>query len=293
MDWDNARIFLAVARGGQFLAAGRALKLDHATIARRVGSLEEAVGQPLFERRTNGVRLNAAGERFLATAERIESEMMQAAAELSASGIEMAGTVRIAAPEGFATWFLAPRLGALMESHPDLSIQLVPLSRAFSLSKREADLAVTIERPPEGRLTVRKLTDYRLRFYAERDYLVRRGLPQSIEALKAHRLITYVQDLQYADALTYFPEGYGASYRRFECASVIAQMEAVRAGHGIGILHDYASRHDAALQPLLPEISFTRSYWLVAHIDTRGLARIAAVHDFIAAAVSDATAQFM
>jgi DNA-binding transcriptional LysR family regulator len=293
MDWDNARIFLAVARNGQFLAAGRALKLDHATIARRVTTLEEAVGQPLFERRTNGVRLNAAGERFLAAAERIESEMMQAASELSASGIDMAGTVRIAAPEGFATWFLAPRLGMLMERHPSLSIQLVPLSRALSLSKREADLAITIERPEEGRLTVRKLTDYRLRFYAARRYLAGNQAPQTTAELKHHRLVTYVQDLQYADALTYFPEGFGPGFKRFECASVIAQMQAVRAGHGIGILHDYVSQHEPDLVPLLPGTSFMRSYWLIAHLDTRGLARIATVHDFIVSAVADAAQEFI
>jgi DNA-binding transcriptional LysR family regulator len=292
MDWDNARIFLAVARCGQFLAAARTLKIDHATVARRIGALEAAIGQPLLERRTNGVLLNAAGERFQAAAERVESEMLSALSDLSDAEVDMLGTVRIAAPDGFGNWFLAERLGALMKRWPGLSIQLAPLPRAFSLTKREADLAITIERPREARLSVRKLTDYRLRFYASRDYLARHGEPRSLDEIKSHVLVSYVQDLQYAEALTYFAEGYGPDFRRFECASVIGQLEAVKAGHGVGVLHDFAVRTSPDLVPILPERQFLRSYWLIAHLDTRRLARIAAVHDFIVEAVKERQADF-
>jgi DNA-binding transcriptional LysR family regulator len=292
MDWDHARIFLAVARSGQFLAAARALKLDHATVARRITALEQLIGQPLLERRTNGVGLNAAGERFLISAERIESEMLIAVSDLSEAEIDMAGTVRVAAPDGFGNWFLAGRLGQLMQRWPKLSIQLAPLPRAFSLTKREADLAITIERPRESRLSVRKLTDYRLRFYASRAYLAQHGTPTELEQLKKHILVTYVQDLQYAEALTYFADAYGPDYRRFECASVIGQLEAVRAGHGIGILHDFAVAASLDLVPILPQHSYLRSYWLIAHLDTRRLARIAAVYDFIVSAVERHDATF-
>jgi DNA-binding transcriptional LysR family regulator len=292
IDWDHARIFLAVVRSGQFLAAARALRLDHATVARRIGALEDAIGQPLLVRRTNGVALNAAGERFLQTAERIESDMLGALSDLSEAGIDLSGVVRVAAPDGFGNWFLADRLGALMARHLRLSIQLAPLPRAFSLSKREADLAVMIEPPREARLSVRKLTDYRLRFYASRRYISEHGAPQTLDALKRHVLVTYVQDLQYADALTYFADGYGPDYRRFECASVIGQMEAVKAGRGIGILHDYAARKESDLTPILPAESFTRTYWLVAHLDSRHLARIAAVHDEIVNAIATVAGDF-
>jgi DNA-binding transcriptional LysR family regulator len=292
LDWDHARIFLAVARSGQFLAAARALRLDHATVARRITALEEAIGQPLLERRTNGVSLNAAGERFLASAERIESDMLNVVSDLSEAEIDMLGTVRVAAPDGFGNWFLAEKLGRLMQRWPNLSIQLAPLPRAFSLTKREADLAITIERPRETRLSVRKLTDYRLRFYASRTYLADHGEPAVLDDLKRHILVTYVQDLQYAEALTYFADGYGPEYRRFECASVIGQLEAVKAGHGIGILHDFAVRGAADLVPILAEHNYLRSYWLIAHLDTRRLARIAAVYDFIVAMIAEHQADF-
>ena len=110
MDWDNARIFLSVARGGQFRAAAKRLRLDHATVSRRIGALESELGARLFDRRTNGCVLTPSGERFLSAAERMEADMLRAQAELSANDVEIAGTVRIGAPDGFGTFFLTPRL---------------------------------------------------------------------------------------------------------------------------------------------------------------------------------------
>ncbi|HRJ69554.1 MAG TPA: LysR family transcriptional regulator [Beijerinckiaceae bacterium] len=293
MDWDHARIFLATARAGQFLAAARALRLDHATISRRITQLEETLGARLFERRTNGCVLTPAGERFLAAAERIESDMLRVQAELSDTDVEAAGTVRIGAPDGFGTLFLSGRLGRLMARHPRLTIQLVPLPRAFSLSKREADIAVVIDRPDEGRLHVRKLTDYTLGFYGAPDYLARHGAPANLDDLPRHRLVTYVQDLQFAGALNYFPEGFGPRYRRFECASVLGQFEAVRSGAGIGILHDYGARGDGGLRRVLSDQTFERTYYLVTHADTRALTRVRAVADFILAEAAAARDDFL
>ncbi|MCB1524314.1 MAG: LysR family transcriptional regulator, partial [Rhodoblastus sp.] len=162
LDWDNARIFLAVARTGQMLGAARKLGLDHATVSRRIATLETALGVKLIERRTNGCALTATGETFLASAEKIETEMLRAQAALSGADVAVSGNVRVGAPDGFGTFVLARHLSALMDEHPGLNVQLVPLPRAFSLAKREADIAVTIDRPVEGRLTVKKLTDYSL-----------------------------------------------------------------------------------------------------------------------------------
>ena len=139
LDWDNARIFLAVARTGQMLGAARKLGLDHATVSRRIATLETALGVKLIERRTNGCALTATGETFLASAEKIETEMLRAQAALSGADVAISGNVRVGAPDGFGTFVLARHLSALMDEHPGLNVQLVPLPRAFSLAKREAD----------------------------------------------------------------------------------------------------------------------------------------------------------
>jgi DNA-binding transcriptional LysR family regulator len=281
MDWDNIRVFLSVARAGQFLAAARQLRVDHGTVSRRIGALETSLGVRLFDRQTTGCVLTAAGERLLESAEEVEAQLLRAQGDLSQSDVELSGTVRIAAPDGFTTLFLCSRLGKLKAKYPSLTIQLVPKSRTFSLSKREADLAITIERPEEGRLAVRKLVDYSLHFYAAKDYLAAQGTPQSAADLMRHNLVTYVQDLVFADQLNFMPELYGPEYSRLECASAVGQLEAVRTGVGIGILHDYAASHDARLQMVLPDIAFERSYWIITHVDLRRLSRVRAISDFI------------
>ena len=292
MDWDNARIFLSVARVGQFLAAAKQLRLDHATVSRRIGALESELGARLFDRRTNGCVLTPSGERFLSAAERMEADMLRAQAELSANDVEIAGTVRIGAPDGFGTFFLTPRLGKLMKRYPSLNIQLVPLPRTFSLSKREADLAIVIDRPVEGRLVARKLVDYTLRLYAAKTYIEEHGAPQTQDELIQHPHITYVQDLIYSDQLNFMPQVFSPGFRRFECASALAQAQAVKSGAGLGVLHDYASRADPDLAVVLPDVVFRRAYWMATHADTRELMRVRCVADFISEEIEEARRLF-
>lgn len=292
MDWDNARIFLGVARAGQFLAAARRLKLDHATVSRRIGALEASLGARLFDRRTNGCFLTPAGERFLAAAERIEADMLRMQAELTATRVEAAGVVRVGAPDGFGTHFLSPRIGPLVESHPALTVQLAPLPRTFSLSKREADIAIVVEPPEAGRLRVRKLTDYTLRLYAAKSYIDRFGAPQTLDDLARCQLVTYVQDLIYSNSLNFLPELFDAGRRRFECAGVLGQFEAVRAGVGIGVLHHYSALLDPDLVVVLPEISFKRSYYMITHADTHDLMRVRTVSDYLVGLVERSKALF-
>jgi DNA-binding transcriptional LysR family regulator len=281
MDWDNLRFFLSVARAHQFSAAAAQMGVDAATVARRISALEKFLKTRLFERLPSGCIPTPAGERLLQISEEIESRILQAQGDLSNGDVEMGGSVRIAAPDGFGTLFLCPRLQAFRARHRALTIQLVPMTRTFSLSKREADLAVTIERPEEGRLVARKLVDYSLHFYASRKYLRERGEPTTAEQLQQHSLVTYVPDLMFADQLLFMPELYGPSYSRLECATAVAQLEAVRSGAGIGVLHDYAAQADKRLQLVLPDIRFDRTYWMVTHQDLRGLARIRAAMDHI------------
>ncbi|SFI54630.1 LysR family transcriptional regulator [Aerobium aerolatum] len=292
MNWDDVRIFLAVARAGQILGAARRLELNHATVSRRIAALERALGAKLFRRLTTGSELTTEGERFLSVAERIEADMIAARAEIVGEGDEISGVVRIGAPDGFGVSFLASRLGVLTEQYPDLAIQLVPVPRSFSLSRREADIAITVERPTEGRLIAGKLVDYSLSLYASRDYLKRNGVPQSIADLKRHRLIGYVADLLISLSLDYGPEIMPDWQANFAVSSALGQVEAVRSGAGIGILHSYIARvhDDLVLLPVAPPIR--RAYWLVYHETVRPLRRVQVVSSFIAATVEAERAVF-
>lgn len=286
MNWDDVRIFLAVARTGQILAASKRLGLNHATLSRRLTSLEEALKTRLFIRRTNGCELTAEGEIFLSSAERMETEMLAAQANLGRTDTAIAGTVRVGAPDGFGVSFLAPRMGRLIERHPELKIQLVPVPRSFSLSQREADIAITLERPEQGRLISAKLTDYTLGLYASKSYAAQNGLPADAEALKQHRRIGYVEDLLFSQSLNFTGEVMRNWDAAFEISSATGQTEAVLSGAGIGILHDYIARQHAELIRILPGTSIRRAYWTTFHESARELVRVRTVSDFLQELVS-------
>ncbi|MBO3758931.1 LysR family transcriptional regulator [Ciceribacter sp. L1K22] len=292
MNWDDVRIFLAVARSGQFLAAARRLGVNHATLSRRVTALEETLETKLLTRRTNGCELTPEGEIFLHAAERMESEMLAAQSNIGRIDRAVAGTVRIGAPDGFGVAFLAPRLGRLTERYPDLKIQLVPVPRAFSLSQREADIAITIERPEQGRLVSSRLTDYTLALYASRAYLEKAGTPATIEDIAGHRRIGYVEDLIFSPSLNFTGEVMRNWDAAFEISSATGQTEAVRSGAGIGILHSYIARQYPELVRVLPEIAIQRSYWTTFHESARELARVRAVVAFLQEEVAESRAIF-
>jgi DNA-binding transcriptional LysR family regulator len=283
MDWDDIRHFLAVAREGQILGAARRLGVSQAKLSRRIAALEAALGQRLFDRTTRGSVLTEQGRALFATAERVESDLLTMASELAGpEGI--AGTVRIGTPDGFGAAFLAPRLGALRALHPGLRVQLVPVSRSFSLSEREADLAIMVGRPDKGRLRVRRLTAYTLGVYAARDYLARHGKPADTAALRAHDLVGYVDDLMHTPELAYTAEVLRDWRASVEIATAVGQVAAVRGGAGIGVLHDFMAAADPDLELLFPEIRIERSYWTVWHENLRAARPVRAVVDFLDAA---------
>jgi DNA-binding transcriptional LysR family regulator len=198
------------------------------------------------------------------------------------------GRVRVGAPDGLGNYFLADRLGALATKHPGLIIQLVPMPRTFSLSRREADIAITLDRPKQGRLILSKLTDYTLSVYAAKSYLLREGSVGSQADLAGRLFITHVEDFAYSRALDYASVLSRLMSRRYECGSVVAQVEAVRSGHGVGILHDYVALRFPELKRLLPDVRFVRSYWLTSHPDTHETQRVREVHRFISASIKNA-----
>ncbi|MBS9722261.1 LysR family transcriptional regulator [Tianweitania sp. BSSL-BM11] len=285
MNWDDIRIFLAVARSGQILGAAKRLGINHATVSRRVAALEDDAKTKLFRRVTTGTLLTPAGERFLFVAERMEADLIAARAELSGEEEAVSGPVRIGTPDGFGVAFLASHLGELIERHPELEIQLVPVPRSFSLSRREADIAITVDRPVEGRLVAGKLVDYSLQLYAGEGYARDRGLPQTIPDLLRHSLVGYVGDLTVSPSLDYAPDVTPDWQARFSISSALGQVEAVRANAGIGILHTFIARRYADLVPVPAAPPIRRAYWLVYHDSVRAVRRVQVVAAFIQEAV--------
>ncbi|RZM09977.1 MAG: LysR family transcriptional regulator [Sphingomonas sp.] len=277
-DWDDLRVFLAVARARRLAPAARTLGLDATTVGRRLARLEAAVGATLFEASGAERRPTARGEALLHHAEAIESAALAAAGEISGASAGLSGQVRVSLTEGFATWLVAPAAAGFAAAHPDIQLDLVTASGFLNPSKREADMAVMLARPRAGRLVAAKLGDYRLRLYAAPAYLAHHPAPETREALARHRLVGYVPEFVPAPELDYLGELGPGLVPAVRSTGITVQYRLIAAGAGIGVLPRFIGDRDAALVPVLAEgIELARSFWLVTHADQRRLARIEAV----------------
>jgi len=272
--WDDLRIYLAVARTESLSAAGKILRVDPATVGRRIARLEEMLGSPLFAKSPQGYALTDAGQRLLAHAERAEQAMGAAVAELQGQTGTLAGQIRIGAPDGCANFLLPQVCAAIMADNPDLDVQIVALPRVFNLSKREADMAIGVSPPNAGRLSVQKITDYRLHLAASRAYLRNAPPITCLEDLAQHRVVGYIADMIFDKELDYLTE-IGVPRVALASNSVSVQFNWVRNGAGIGVVHDFAMPFGRGLRKILPEtISLTRSFYLIRHADDRRLERL-------------------
>lgn len=284
-DWDDLRVFLAVARSESLSGAGKALRLDPATVSRRIVKLEEALGARLFVKSPQGYAVTEAGLRLLPHAEAAEQAVQAAADDLRGGAGGLTGQIRIGAPDGCANYLLPQVVAAICDDNPGLEVQIVALPRVINLSKREADLVIAVSPPTAGRLTVQRLTDYHLHLAASRTYLDRHGTPQQRADLTAHRIVGYIPDMIFDKELDYLAE-IGVAEVPLASNSVPVQLNWLRHGAGIGMVHDFAMPSAPELVKVLPaEVSLTRAFWLIRHADDRRIDRMNRFADLLAQGV--------
>jgi len=282
MDWDNLRFFLELARSGTLVGAARRLAVDHTTVARRIQTLEKQVGTALFSREADGHRLTEAGRRLQPQVEAMESAFLTVESTTPTSNEGLSGLVRIGATEGFGTIVLAPHLALFAQQHPKLVIDLLAMPRLVHLSRREADIVISLERPARGPVVVTKLTDYVLRLYASKEYLAKHGAIRTRDDLRGHTFISYVDDLLFSKELQYLDELYRPDSFALRSTSILAQHQATVAGAGIAVLPAFIAERDKTLRRVLAdEANFTRTFWMSVPAETRHLARMKATWDFL------------
>jgi DNA-binding transcriptional LysR family regulator len=275
IDWDDARIFLAVARHGSLRSAGRALGLSQPTIGRRLAAFEAAFGGPaLFDRLPEGLRLNTAGAALLPAAEQLESAALSLERRRAASSPALSGTVRVSVGE-WAAWFLAGHLdrNAAAPLPSGITIELVESRETANLARREADLAVRHHPPESGDLYITKLGAFAAAVF-------RRAGAES----KAW--------VTYTDEQAHYLTARWTQQRLRETGGTIAlrastmpmQLAAIRAGAGQGIMPCFVGDADPLLERLTPPIpEIAAEYWVIVHRDLRRSACVRAVIDWIQA----------
>ncbi len=193
------------------------------------------------------------GMRRLLAARRVEQAIEGVAEEMAGSAGGMTGQIRIGAPDGAANFVLPQVCARIGEANPDLEVQIVALPRVFNLTRREADMVVAVSPPTAGRLSVQRITDYRLHLAASRRYLRDHAPITSLDDLKGHRMVGYIQDMIFDKELDYMRE---AALERVSLASnsVSVQVNWVRQGGGIGVLAtDALIAQGGTLAALAPE----------------------------------------
>ena len=292
--WDDLQFFLAVARTGQLSTAARQLRTSHATVSRRIDRLEFALKVKLFERNARGYMLTHMGQRFVETAERIESETERLRADIASGAPSQRGVVRLSAPEGFSNFFFTERLHTFVEQHPAISLELVTIQQIMSLSRKEADVAVTLDPPKAGPYFSEKILDYSLHVYGAASYLAASPPVLSRDDLLDHPFIGYIEDMIFAPGLDYLGDVHRGIKATFQSSSIFAQLTATRNGLGLCVLPNFIAARYPELRIVLPRmVELRRSYWLVCHRDVRDIPRIRSVMGYIRSAVHANAAIFI
>lgn len=243
VDWQDVRVFLALGRYRSLSAAARALQVNHATIARRIQSLEHSMGEKLVERRPDGYLLTAAGELALEAATGMEAAAQLLTRAGSGGGEQLRGVVRINAPPALAHAFLTAQLARLTSVHPGLDIDLATDLHSVSLERRQADIAVRIGKPNDGDLIAQPVGKLAFGFYGTDEWCsaVEQGMPPVFVSF----------DEQHSD----MPDGIWLA-QQFPRARValraenqVLQATAARAGAGIALLPHYIGRQVPGLRP--------------------------------------------
>jgi DNA-binding transcriptional LysR family regulator len=205
---------------------------------------------------------------------RAEEAVAAALGVARGQGDALSGQVRIGAPDGCANYLLPPVVAAIAAAHPALEIQIVALPRVANLTRREADMAIAVSRPTGGRVIAEKIADYRLSLAASESYLAAHEPIRGLGDLGRHPVVGYIPDMIFDRELDYLAE-IGVDRVALASTSVAVQLNLLRAGAGLGIVHDFALPSAPGVRRVLEEeVSLRRSFWLIRHVDDRRVARL-------------------
>lgn len=283
-DWNDLRYFLAVARYGSTLAAGRALSLSQSTVQRRLAELERRIGRKLVKRHPTGYRLTELGEEMLPYAERIGQAVSAFEQRLDAAKRDVLGVIRVTCPEPIVSRITqSSLLDRFHARHPGLRVELVMSDKYLDLSKGEADVALRSGDAVDEELVGRKIGDSIWAVYASRKYIERHGKPERIEDLNQHSIIGFDETMANHRAAKWLKQVAPDAKIVARNNSVLGLVYAVKSGVGIAPLPaPIGDAEEGLVRVLGPIPELARIWRVLAHPDLRRTPRVSAFFDFIA-----------
>lgn len=272
MNWDDLRSFLAVVEAGGLVAAARRLGINHATVQRRIGRLETALGVRLFDRAPTGYVLTPAGEELVTGSRDMEDRMILLEARIAGRDLQLTGSVRLTTVDSIAETVLPRYLRRFREDYPALTVEVVVENRVLNLTRREADIALRPGPDPRGTMVGRRFAGMGFAVYSADD--------------GADAWITGDDSLQHLAAMQWLAGSLGARPVAVRCNSFSAMAAAASAGLGAAVLPRLLGdfRPELVRGTVLPDAA-TVDLWLLAHPEVRRISRVRVLLDHLAASL--------
>lgn len=265
---DHLLVLLAVARTGRFTTAAESLGINHTTVSRQIAALEKNLGGRVLARTVGGWELTDLGRRAAQAAEDVEKAVVSIGQREEAHD-RISGVVRISATDGFSGFIIAPAVAQLRRTHPNLSVEIVNVTRRALQHRSGLDIEVVVGEPQVHRAQAIELGDYMLGMYASQSYLEEFGRPASVAELSAHGLVYFVDSMLQVDDLDAPRRLVPKMLDSLSSTNVFVHVEATRAGAGIGFLPCFIADRHTDLVRLLPEKFKERlPYWMVLRPDS-------------------------
>ncbi|MCW6510669.1 LysR family transcriptional regulator [Lichenifustis flavocetrariae] len=278
MDWQDVRHFVALARLGSFSAAARELRVDHATVGRRVAALEASLDVRLLDRLPRRALLTDDGRAIAALGASMEDAAVQIERRARGAGASPAATVRVSASPAVAARLIAPRVARFHEKNPAITLVLSGVTETVAMDRGEADLAVRLSQPKDPELVAHRIGIMRFGLYASPD--------QAKVPPESWRFIAYDAPLDNVPQQVWLKSLLVGRPIIFHASDLFGQQEAARAGMGAVVLPCFMGDVDTALVRL-PTSSKppVRDIWLATYPDLKRSAKIRSVMDFLRGAI--------
>jgi len=280
MNWDDMRLFLAVARNGSISGAAKQLGVQHSTISRRMRQFEEKLGTRLIERKAGRYELTRAGENVKEASRRIEREMLSVDGALLGSDAQQVGPLKVAALNNMASSVLMPMFASFSKKYPQVELHIVVANIDASLSQREADVALRLTNSPTETLIGKRIVTVASTIYGSRPYLEQHrqqgGEPKwiGVECCGFHKNWTKQSSIDQT--------------HNFYSDDTLLTHSAIREGMGVSTLPCFMGDADPLLERYCdPDPAYNLGLWVLLHPDLKRTARVLAFRDHITQAITD------
>jgi len=285
MNWDDLRLFLAVARTGSISGAARQLGVQHSTVSRRMRQFEEKLGARLIERKKTGYELTPAGEEIKASAQRIEREVLGVDGAFLGKDTSLVGSLRVTAINNMATSVFMPMFARFSKQHPRVDLHVMVSNTDASLSQREADVAIRLTNSPPDTLIGKRILTVASTAYGSREYLAQTRQqgrePQwlGVECCEFHK--------------TWTRQCCGDQPHHFISDDTLLTLAAIKEGLGISILPCFMADTDPELERVCePDPAYDLGLWVLLHPDLKRTARVLAFRDHMIEAINEKRSLF-